>query len=288
MDFDVISPRTKGELLDVIGANQNKNFRFGAGYTDLLLELQNKDTSDLLVVNLGLLKEDCFCTICVENEGLRLGALVTAGMIVANNFIKEEYPVLFQAVDSVASRQIRQTATIGGNLCTASPSGDMSCALVALQATCEILDNAGNLRVIPLKDFFTGVKKHALSKNEVLQSIFIPKNKQSNCDSGFIKIGKRKSMEIAILSLAYHFQKDKNGVIVAAGLAIGAVAPVIRFTDSACDFLLGKSQLSQAEKELFAQKVLEYAAPISDHRASEWYRREVLKNVSVGLFEDNL
>jgi len=286
MDFNVISPRTKDELLKVIAANQGNNFRFGAGYTDLLPEFENKDTSDLVVVNLAMLQDDSFCSISNESEDLMIGALTNIAEIVNNDYIKENYPVLFEAADSVASRQIRQMATLGGNLCTASPSGDMSCALVALQATCEILDSNGNSRYIPVQNFFTGVKRNALAKNEVLRRIFIPHNKYENVTSGFIKIGKRKSMEIAVLSLAYHFQKDENGCIEIAGLAIGAVAPTIRFTDSACDFLLGKDNLSEEERVEFAQKILAYAKPISDHRASEWYRREVLKNVSMGLFDN--
>ncbi len=285
MNFDVISPKNREELLQAMSANQGNNFRFGAGYTDIALELKDKDSSDLLVVNLGLMEDEIFKSINKTNDGVRLGAMATAEMLIDNSDIGAQFPVLVEAAESVASRQIRHTATIGGNICTASPSGDMSCALVALKASCEILNVDGETRSIPIDDFFTGVKQNALAKDEVLLSVFIPSNKSSNIQSGFIKIGKRLSMEISILSLSYHFQKNEAGEIVNAGIAIGAVAPTIKFTESACEYLIGKTGLSLEEREKFAEKVQSYASPISDIRASAWYRSEVLFNISKGIFE---
>ena len=94
-------------------------------------------------------------------------------------------------------------------------------------------------------------------------------------------------MEIAIVSLAYHLQMDDTGIITDAGVACGAVAPTIPFTTSACEFLIGKNikDLSAADKEEFAKKVISFASPISDIRASDWYRKEVLFNISKTIFE---
>lgn len=92
-------------------------------------------------------------------------------------------------------------------------------------------------------------------------------------------------MECSVVALAYHLQKDDSGAIQQSGIAIGSVAPTIKFTDSACEFLIRKKELSEAEREEFAKLVSEYASPISDVRASAWYREEVLYNISKGLFE---
>jgi len=289
MDFDIINPATTKELLGTIKKFQKENFRFGAGCTDLLMELKKKTEENLSVINLSGVKDPHFTGIKKSAKGLRLGAMFTAHKIVANEEIKNNFHVLHEAALSLASTQIRQVATVGGNLCTASPSGDMSCALVALQAECELLNTTEKNRKVQICDFFTGLRKTVLKKNEVLYGISIPSNKKSASTiySGFIKIGTRRSMECSVVSLAYHLQSDEKGNIIQAGIAIGASAPTIRFAKSACEFLLGKKikNISQKEKEDFAKKVLSYASPITDIRATDWYRKEVLFNISKSIFE---
>lgn len=289
MDFDIINPTTTKELLRTIKKFQKEKFRFGAGCTDLLIELRKKSEENLTIINLSFVKGSFFTGIKKSAKGLRLGAMFTAHKIVVNEEIKNNFHVLHEAALSLASTQIRQVATIGGNICTASPSGDLSCALVALQAECELLNTSGKIRKVLISDFFTGVRKTILNKNEVLYGITIPTNKKnaSSIYSGFIKVGTRRSMECSVVSLAYHLQSDQKGDIIQAGIAIGASAPTIRFAKSACDFLIGKKikKISQKDKEEFAEKVLSYASPITDIRASAWYRKEVLYNISKSIFE---
>jgi CO/xanthine dehydrogenase FAD-binding subunit len=251
------------------------------------LELKKQSQDDLTIINLAQLKDDSFNSIHRDSEGMRMGALVTANRIAQDGEIQENYPVLHQSALKHGSRQVRQTATIGGNLCTASPAGDMACALVALQARCEILSAEGDIRIVPTEGFFLGVRKIDLEKNEILRSIFIPKKlKGSNIHSDFIKLGTRSSMECAIVSLAYHFVSGLKGDILHCGIAIGSSAPTIKFCKSACQFLTGKiyNKISIKEAEEFANLIVGYASPISDIRASAWYRKEALYNVAKGIF----
>jgi CO/xanthine dehydrogenase FAD-binding subunit len=282
MDFDVISPKSKKELLNAMSEYQHTDFRFGAGYTDLLIELKDKSSDGLKIINLSLLKEGAFNTIVDKGDYYHVGTNVTAQEIIENDLLHSNYKVLMEATESVASTQIRNAATVGGNICTASPSGDMSCALIALESKCEILNTKGELREEYLSAFIKDVRKTSLAKNEVLRNIKIPKNSGSKQHSGFIKIGTRNSMEISIVSLAYHLQLNETGEIIRAGVAIGSAAPCIPFAVEACEFLTGKfvGQLSTEDREEFAHKVLMYASPISDIRASAWYRKEVLYNIS--------
>jgi len=285
---NVISPETTEELLKAIDEHKDKEFRFGAGYTDLLVELKKQPDDKLVVINLAQLNDDQFTTITESNGGVRIGSLVTASEIISNEIIRKQFPVLCEAANKHASRQIRQVATVGGNLCTASPAGDLACALVALKSECEIVSTNGTNRVIPIDSFFIDVRKTKLKNNEVLRSITIPKNNESkNVHSGFIKVGIRHSMECAVVSLAYHIQSDKSNKITHVGIAIGSVAPTIKFVQTACDFLIGKefSEITKSDEEEFASKVLEYANPISDIRASAWYRKEVLFNISRSIFD---
>ncbi|RLD26599.1 MAG: hypothetical protein DRI75_11425 [Bacteroidetes bacterium] len=287
MDFEIINVTTTDELLKAIEDNQHNNFKIGAGYTDLILELKQQAVEDLTIINIAQLDESSFNAITEEDDYIVIGALVTASDIVNSKIIKELYPVLHEATLSVASTQIRNLATIGGNICHASPSADMSAALVALQAKCTILNSEGKKRTEPLVTFIQDVRKTSLAKNEILKSITIQKNSEANIKSGFEKVGTRNSMECSIVSLSYHIQYKDTGVIEKAGVSCGAVAPIIPYATSACDFIKGKNikEISETDRIAFAKKVLAYASPISDIRASEWYRKEVLFNLSKTIFE---
>jgi len=286
MDFEVINTSTKEELLKAIADNQNNDFRFGAGYTDLINQFNHQPVEGLTVINIADLNEPSFNSISEKEDDIVIGALVTASDLVKSNLIEKQYPVLHQAAASVASTQIRNSATIGGNICNASPSADMSAALVALQATCIVLNSKGEERTESLVSFIKGVRKTSLEKDEILHQITIPVNNHNNLISGFEKVGTRNSMEISIVSLSYHIQMNNDGTIIDAGVSCGAVAPIIPFTSSACEFLLGKdlSEIRESDKEEFAKKVLEYATPIDDVRATAWYRKEVLSNLCKIIF----
>lgn len=292
MNFEIINPTTTKELLSVVKNLKREKFRFGAGCTDLLLELRKKPEENLTVINIAQVKDAVFTGIKKTSKGLTIGSRVTAHTIVMNEEIKKNFPVLHEAALNLASTQIRQVATVGGNLCTASPSGDIACALMTLGANCEIINENGKKKIVPIYNFHTGVRTTALKRGELLYSISIPGNEKNKkrIFSRFIKIGTRKSMECSVVSLAYHIQTDIKGKIIHAGIAIGSSAPTIRFTDSACKFLTGKNifEISENEKKEFAEKVVSYASPISDIRATAWYRKEVLYNISKGIFEDIL
>ena len=289
MNFDILNPKTISELLQELKQNQKQKFRFGAGYTDLLMELKRRPEENLTVINLAQVKDVHLTEIKKLAKGYRLGAMLTAHKIVVNETLKVNFPVLQEAAHNLASNQIRQVATLGGNLCTASPSGDLSCALIALQAQCEILAFNGKIRHVSILDFFTGPRQTVLKPNEILYSVSIPaqENKTKTIQSRFIKIGTRRSMECSVVSLAYHLQLDGNGVILKAGIGIGASAPTVQFPESACEFLIGKKfkAISERDKKEFAGLVLSYATPITDLRATAWYRKEVLFNISKAIFE---
>ncbi|MCX6290266.1 MAG: FAD binding domain-containing protein [Bacteroidetes bacterium] len=291
MDFNIITPVTVKELLGTMKKFQKKKFRFGAGCTDLLMELKRNPEENLTVINLSRVKDPLFTGIKKSAAGFRFGAMLTAHKIMVNEEIRNNFKVLHEAAESLASTQIRQVATVGGNVCTASPSGDMACALVALEADCEILGITGKKGMVPITGFFTGVRKTVLKKNELLCGIFVPaKNKKSkNIYSGFVKIGTRQSMECSVVSLAYHIQADAGGKIIHAGVAIGSSAPTIRFAEDAAHYLVGKKfeNISVNERKEFAARVLTYATPIDDLRATAWYRKEVLFNISKAIFEND-
>ncbi len=288
MNFNVVSPVSENELLRYIEALQDKNFRFCAGGTDLLVELKQNCSENMTVINLGRINEGMYNSINESEGELYIGTLATAREIAENDLIGEKFPVLRQAANTLASRQIRQVATVGGNICTASPAGDMTTALIALKAECELLSSKATVRTVPLSEFITGVRKTVMAGNEILRRIKIKMDgRRYKLFSKFIKIGTRMSMECSVVSMAYHIKTDDDYLVMQANVAIGSSAPTIRFTQSACDYLKGKNlnSIETGVADEFADKVLEYASPISDVRGSAWYRKEVLSNVSRSIFD---
>ena len=287
MEFDVISPKTKDELLSVIQDHQDKRFKIGAGMTDLLNQFKSQKTDDLTVISISSIDEPSFSVITEQDEYIEVGTLVTASDLINSELIKNDYPVLHKAAQSVASIQIRNMATIGGNICNVSPSGDMTVALVAIESVCCILSSDGTERKELLRHFILGERKTSMAKNEILMSIHIPKNSSLHLNSGFEKVGSRKAMEISIVAIAYHFQLNESGTILHAGIAVGAMASNIPFAESASDYLIGKNihMITDEEREEFAKKVVSITSPISDIRATAWYRTQVLSNLSKTILE---
>lgn len=290
MSIECISPVDIKELRRALKNAGRRPFRFIAGGTDVLIELKRNSTAALLLVNISGLRDPEFRRISKQKGCLSIGAGVTAAALTKDPFIREAFPVLHAAAFQLASTQIRNVATVGGNICTASPSGDIACALMALESVCELVDMNGKRRQVPLEEFFRGPRRTILKKGELLWRLTIPAPRKGckRIYSGFVKVGTRRAMECSVVSLAYHFQEGADQTILHAGAAIGAAAPVIRFISTACDSLLGKDKTRLKEKDIsvFAEEVLRYADPISDLRASAWYRKESLFNVSKGILED--
>lgn len=290
MNFNIEIPQSIDELVKILNKYKNKNYRIGAGCTDLIMELKKNCDENLTVVNISQINDDSFNSIKISKSVTKIGANTTAFKLCNNDEIQKNFKTLYDAANNLASNQIRQVATIGGNICTASPSGDLICALMALKSTLEITDSSGKKREIAIADFYKGVRKTDLKKGEFVSSISIKSNLKntSNIYSGFLKIGTRKSMECSVVSLAYHIQIDENSKITDAGIAFGASAPTVRYAANACELIVGKNikKLTPKEIDTFAKLVLDYASPIDDIRATAWYRKQVLSNISKSILEE--
>jgi CO/xanthine dehydrogenase FAD-binding subunit len=290
MHFDIVSPQTTAELLATVKKLKTKPFRFGAGYTDLMLELRKTETQGLTVVNLAHVRDNAFTGIQVLKNGqITLGGMCTAHMIVISEEIAVRFPVLHQAALNLASTQIRQVATVAGNLCTASPSGDIACALMALNADIELINADGNKRTVPIRKFFAGVRKTVMNKTEILYAVHIPANAKNTteCISYFEKVGTRKAMECSVVSVAVHLQITKSGEIGSIGIAMGAVAPTIATSSDAEKYLTGRNylRLTDPERDIFCEKAVKNASPITDLRATAWYRLQTLRNIVRAITE---
>lgn len=215
-----------------------------------------------------------------EREGrIRIGALTTMTDLLNDPVIREKAPLLREMADHFASNQIRNAATIGGNICNASPAGDSLPPLLVLDADVELASVDG-FHTVPLGEFFTGPGRTVREANELVTGVsFATPGREMF--GVFIKSGPRPALEISTVSMALSAERD-NKVLHNVRVAMGAVAPTPIRAWSMEECLEGKS-LDAATIEKAVELALADAAPIDDVRASAWYRNHL-----VGVFARRL
>jgi CO/xanthine dehydrogenase FAD-binding subunit len=217
----------------------------------------------------------------IREEGgvVRLGALVTISELLESALVRERLNVLWQACDHFASDQIRNAATLGGNLCNASPAGDTLVPLLALDAR-AVLASKPNGKVlerrVPLAEFFTGPGRTARAGAELLAAVEVPLPPKDAVGE-FYKHGTRPGLDIAAIAIAFTARREGK-VLRSVRVAFGAVAPTPIRAPRTEAALEGRAPDEQT-LEAAASAALGEVRPISDVRASDWYRRELIHNM---------
>jgi len=208
-------------------------------------------------------------------DGLYIGAAVRMNEIAESTLVRSHWDVLAQAAFSIGSEQIRNRATIGGNMCTASPAADTPPALLVLDATAIIRSPQGERR-LPVQDFFVHVRKTVLRKGELLVGVIIPKPPSGSAGS-FAKLSRRRGSDLSIVSVAVGAFPQNGGYTWR--IAMGSVAPTpIRVPEAEAVLSTGYDD----ETILKAARAASAAAkPISDIRSSEAYRRQMITKMTM-------
>ena len=258
-----------------------------AGGTDLVVQWRHKSAPlpDLIVDLKGI---DEMAGISVDSDMVRIGPCTTLAAIARDPIVRDHCAIFAKAASVVACPQVRNRATIGGNLCNASPAADTAVSLIILDAELEIasLDDAGALktRSVPVHAFFTGPGETVLRRGELLSAIRVPRT-QGASDRGaddqaattyraFEKFGTRPSMEIAVVSVGVALDLEW-GKVVRVRTAFGSVAPVPH-RGRKTEFCLEGSSLDDAAIEKACATAMGEVSPISDVRASADYRKDLL------------
>lgn len=262
------APRTAEEAVRLL--SDLKGARVLAGGTDLLVDLKQGliDVKD--VVSLQCIEE--LKGISKDKNRIRIGALSTPQEILSSSLIRQYFPALSEAAQSMASIQIRTLATIGGNISSAVPSADLPPSLIAADAAVEILC-AELSREVLLSDFFTGPRKTVCRTKELLVSVFVP-FPSSSTGISYKKCTPREANSLAVASVASRLTL-KSGKIKKAAVVLGAVAPTPVLASKASAHLQGKAPSSEVFEEAAAM-AKEEGKPISDIRGSAWYRKELI------------
>ena len=243
-----------------------------AGGTDLFLELE-RGAHEEKKVFIDISRIESMDYINLDADGIvHIGCMVTHNGCLRSEIIKKYVQCLYEACELVGSPQIRNRGTVVGNVTTASPANDTISALMVLDAKL-LIQSLKESRVIEIEKFFTGPRKTVLKKDELIIEIFfnLPKEKAR---SAFVKNGLRKAQAISVLNAATYIEINDDRIIDVR-IAMGAVAPTVIRATQAEKFLLGKN----ASEEIFIKAgeiAANEAAPISDIRSSEEYRKSIL------------
>lgn len=241
-----------------------------AGGTDLLVQMKQGQRTPGLILDIKRVGETQ--ALEADSETLTIGASVPAAKAKAFPLVAEAFPGLAHAIDLIGSSQIQGRASLGGNLCNASPAGDTIPALIANGFEAQIL-TADGLRSLPVEAFVTGVGKNALASGEVLLALKAPVPGPRSGDA-YQRFTPRTEMDIAVVGVGARLTLDDAGVIASARIALGAVAPQAFLAEAAGAALVGTRGEPEA-LEAAAVAAMEAAKPISDKRGSADFRRRI-------------
>ncbi len=268
---EYITPSSPQEAVELLA--QKNNARIVAGGTDLILELERgvrKDVETLIdVTRIPGLDQ----IVLDEDEVIHLGAMVTHNHVAGSKLLQERAYPLVRASWEVGANQIRNRATVAGNLVTASPANDTITPLMALGASVTLLSTQGE-RTIPLKDFYKGVRKTEMRPDEMLVDISFPALTKSQRGT-FIKLALRRAQAISVINVAIVLDLEEDTVQKAA-ITMGAVAPTIIHATDAETYLVGKSLTDDVIEEA-AKLAMAEATPIDDVRGTAAYRKEMVR-----------
>lgn len=272
-EFDLLVARDQWQVLDLLA--KNPDARMVAGATDFIPLVGSGKWKPRVAIDISRVAELRGCCVDSTDGGwFLLGALTTHAEAAASSFIQEHAAALAEACASVADPQIRGRATLGGNLCTASPAADSVPALLALGARLLLLSLEG-VRRVDLQDFLRGPGQTGLRRGEVLAQIGLPLSPVGSA-SAFVKLGRRRAMAISVANAAAYVEVQ-DGKFAEVRVALGSVAPTVvrsRTTESA---LRGQpvTALAGLSDETLQAAVNADISPIDDVRASAAYRRQV-------------
>lgn len=276
------APQTLPEALEHLRA---KDVTILAGGTDLMVQT-HAGRARLGSTLLNIRRIGALHTIARDGEGVRIGALCTMNELQREALIKQHFDILLQACDHFASDQLRNNATIGGNVCNASPAGDSLVPLLVLDAQVELQskpNGSAQTRRLPLAEFITGPGKTRRGPHELVTALWLPLPKPGFVGR-FYKFGTRPALDISAISIGIGGVRQGR-TFTDVRLAYGAVAATpMRAT--AAEAALEGQVLNAASIEAAAAAARDEVRPIDDVRASAWYRRELVHNMTLRMLQD--
>ncbi|SHD76379.1 FAD binding domain-containing protein [Schnuerera ultunensis] len=273
------TPNNLDELINCLKNADSSSCLLGGG-TDLIININNKKLYPNTIIDLSGVNE--LKEIKKNGSSISIGAGVTLTEVCENSFVKEKFPALAQATSQVGSTQIRNRATIAGNIGNSSPCADTVVPLMALNAKLKMLNGNGEYYHIPVDKAIKGSGKKNLKPNEAIIEIVIPYLKDT-CSSAFYKIGSRKAVTISKLNGAVVVDINLNNTIVNAKVFLGSLGPKAFRSIMAEKVLMNKKPNKEllSEFQNILMKQVDEAIP---GRGSQLYKRHAIKGMCEELF----
>lgn len=263
------APETLNDAVELL-ARESGTARLLAGGTDLIVQMRSNMVEPDLVIDIK--KIDEMRNISEQDGGFRVGAAVTGAELNEHAAFKAAWPGVCEATDLIGSTQIQSRATIGGNLCNASPAADSVPAMIAAGAVLDIAGPGGR-RELPVEQLSTGPGQTSLAKGEVVVAFIFPSRPKSAGDA-YLRMTPRTEMDIAVVGAGVNLELDGAGICTAARVALGAVAARALLVAEAGDALVGTA-VDDAALEKLAAAASAAATPIDDKRGTKAYRTKV-------------
>ena len=272
-EFAYVAPTSVADAIGVLQehARSGRRAQALAGGTDLLVQLRGADKAPRTIVDVKKIEETN--RLDIGSDEIYIGAAIPSALLNENAELKALLPGLVEAADLIGSSQIQGRATLGGNLCNASPAADTTPAMIANRGVCVIASGGGS-REMPVEAFCTGVGVNALAADEFLLGLKFPRPPAYTGDA-YLRFIPRTEMDIAVAGCGVSLTLDAAGVCTAARVGIGAVAPTPLRVDAAAEALLG-TRVEDAALAAAGAACTAASSPISDKRGTVQYRRKVV------------
>src|SRR5438876_5907327 len=267
----MILPSSVDECVKTL-ASRGDGAKTVAGGTDLLPQMKNGAVKPAVVVDLSGIAA-LRGVAAANGAGLRVGACATSRELELHPDVRKRYTALADGAALVGSVQVRNLATVGGNLCNAAPSADMAPPLMVLDAEAVIASPRGERRV-PVSAFFKGVRQTVLASDELLVALVVPAPAAGSGGS-YIRHTPRRELDIAVVGVASQVTMQ-NGRCVKARIALASVAPTPVHATAAERALEGQA-LTPELIERAAGLAVEAAKPINDQRGSVEFRKHLVR-----------
>ena len=272
-EFAYVAPTSVADAIGVLQehARSGRRAQALAGGTDLLVQLRGADKAPRTIVDVKKIEETN--RLDIGSDEIYIGAAIPSALLNENAELKALLPGLVEAADLIGSSQIQGRATLGGNLCNASPAADTTPAMIANRGVCVIASGGGS-REMPVEAFCTGVGVNALAADEFLLGLKFPRPPAYTGDA-YLRFIPRTEMDIAVAGCGVSLTLNAAGVCTAARVGIGAVAPTPLRVDAAAEALLG-TRVEDAALAAAGAACTAASSPISDKRGTVQYRRKVV------------
>lgn len=268
--FELLEPHTIQETIQFL-VQYGAEAKIIAGGTDLLVQMKQRMVCPKYLISLLNIAE---LTYIRSGSDLRIGSMTTIREIEKSPIIRKEFSLLSDAVDQFASIQIRNIATIGGNLCNGAPSADTATPLIALRANVKMKGQNGE-RMVPVESFFLGSGKVSLGRAEILSEIIVP-SPSPHSGGAYIKLMRRRGMDLPIIGVSVQLSLDQSlSICKDITIALGVVGPIpVRVED--VEAMMRGQKIGDDLIERAGASLREAVNPRDSMRSSAEYRKDMI------------